>query len=207
MTNTLEYILDKYSVDRDQRPPIIIGGDHMMRRELCKLFRELDFKLGVELGVEQGLHARLLCTENPQAHIIGIDAWQAYNGYRDHVSQEKMDRLYFKAVERLAPFKNIELRREYSMDAVEYFEDGELDFVYIDGNHEFLYIAQDVAKWSKKVRSGGIVSGHDYKRLRGNYKCHVKDVVQAFMYSHDIKPWFVTVNKSPNWFYVKADGA
>jgi hypothetical protein len=38
------------------------------------------------------------------------------------------------------------------MDALNDFEDDSLDFVYIDGNHEFPYVAEDLFHWSKKVR-------------------------------------------------------
>ncbi len=48
------------------------------------------------------------------------------------------------------------------MDALEDFEDNSLDFVYIDGDHNFKHISEDIYEWTKKVRSGGIVSGHDY---------------------------------------------
>ena len=201
--NTLDYILDKYTLDRDARPPLIIHSQDQ-RLEVAKLFNELQFMTGVEVGVERGYYTEILARENPRAHIIGIDPWAAYREYRDHISQEKMDRFYFDAVKLLEPFNNVELRRAYSMDAVKDFKNGELDFVYIDGNHHFKYIAQDIVEWSKKVRRGGIVSGHDFKRMRGSYKIHVKDVVQAYMYAHAIRPWFVmSGDKSPSWFYVK----
>jgi len=202
VNSTLEYIIDKYNLNIKKKPPIVI--DEMVHRiHLAKLFHELDFKIGVELGVERGLYTITLARENPQAHIIGIDAWQAYGDYRDHVSQEKINGFYFDAVKRLQPFNNVEFRREFSMDAVERFKNNELDFVYIDANHSFRYIAEDIVEWSKKVRAGGIVSGHDFRRWQRSFSCHVKDVVHAYTYSHGIKPWFVTAERSPSWFYVK----
>ncbi len=48
------------------------------------------------------------------------------------------------------------------MEAAEDFEDNSIDFVYIDANHGFKYVAEDLWEWSKKVRSGGVISGHDY---------------------------------------------
>jgi predicted O-methyltransferase YrrM len=54
------------------------------------------------------------------------------------------------------------------MEAVKDFKDESLDFVFIDGNHQYSYVLEDITEWSKKVRSGGIVSGHDYFEFLDN---------------------------------------
>lgn len=41
------------------------------------------------------------------------------------------------------------------MDAVGEIEDGSLDFVFIDGNHSFEAVREDLMHWSRKVRPGG----------------------------------------------------
>ena len=101
------------------------------------------------------------------------------------------------------------------MDAVQDFDDASLDFVYIDGAHDFKNVADDVSEWTKKVKIGGIVFGHDYKRSRdtgGKYPVDVKDVVQAYTYSHKIDPWFILKNDikdpkfghdNPGWCFVR----
>jgi hypothetical protein len=137
-----------------------------------------------------------------------VDAWQAYKGYRDHVSQSKMDRFYAETSERLKPFaERSVIIKGWSVEVAEWFldMDKKLDYVYIDGNHEFTHVANDIAAWTPVVRKGGIIAGHDFKRSRGNYICHVKDVVQAWTYSHSIRPWFVfTKDKAPSWMWVNA---
>jgi hypothetical protein len=59
-------------------------------------------------------------------------------------------------------YPNHEMILELSMDAVKRFKDDSIDFVYIDANHQDPYVTQDIAEWTRRVRSGGIVSGHDY---------------------------------------------
>ena len=78
------------------------------------------------------------------------------------------------------------------MDALANFPDGSLDFVYIDGAHDFKNVAMDVCEWVKKVRPGGIFFGHDYKRS-SNPKAvqHVVDVINGYTYALGIKPWFI----------------
>lgn len=199
--NTLKYILDKYSIGENERAPHNLSIGRW--RDLPKLFAELGFTHGAEIGIEQGKYSERLCSLIPNLKLHAIDAWQAYDGYRDHVSQSKIDGFYRDTVKRLEPY-DVNIIRDFSMNAVSQFDDKSLDFVYIDANHEFVQVAQDIKAWSKKVRKGGIVAGHDFCRDKNrNYVNHVKDVVQAWTYSHGIKHWFVAKNnKSPSWFWV-----
>jgi hypothetical protein len=83
------------------------------------------------------------------------------------------------------------------MEAVKDFEDESLDFVYIDGHHGFKWVTEDIFEWSKKVRKGGIVSGHDYGLRRAESKpgrpmtMQVKIVIDAYTRAFDIKKWYV----------------
>lgn len=49
-----------------------------------------------------------------------------------------------------------------TVDASELYEDESLDFVFIDANHTYDAVKADINCWLPKVRSGGILAGHDY---------------------------------------------
>lgn len=186
--NTLSYIVQKYDLNLNvKRMPIDIP---ITRADLARLFTELDFKAGAEIGVEQGKYTEVLCRANPQARIFGVDAWRAYKGYREHVSQDKLDGFYRAAMARLEPY-NCKLMQRFSMDAVRDFKNGELDFVYIDANHDFQQVVNDLVEWSKKVRPGGIISGHDYRKTKNNIPFHVVHATHGFTDAYRIAPWFV----------------
>lgn len=186
--DTLDYIVTKFNVDLNRRSPILI--EDMSRKIMAETLCELGFNLGAEIGVAEGVHAEILCKANPDLKLYGIDAWQHYHGYLDYLTK-KLEDFYAKAQVRLAPY-NCEIVRKFSMDAVKDFDDKSLDFVYIDGGHDFLNVAQDICCWVEKVKPGGIIYGHDYGRSKGTrWLCHVKDVVNAYTYSHSIIPWFI----------------
>jgi predicted O-methyltransferase YrrM len=142
----------------------------------------------------------------PEAHLFLVDPWKAYRGYRDHVSQEKLDGFYEATEKRMAAVREsgYTLVRRFSMDALKYFKDGQLDFAFIDANHSFDFVMEDIIHWSKKVRPNGIVSGHDYFVGKGNRNHQVPIAVRAYTEAHNISPWFVCRgDHSPTWFYVK----
>ena len=141
---------------------------------------------------------------NPEATIYSIDPWEAYDRYAEPYTDEAIELCYNEAKKRLAGTGCV-IIREHSMEAVKKFKDGTLDFVYIDGNHEFQHVTNDIAEWGRKIRPGGIISGHDWVRYKRNPQhCHVKGVVNAWTFEHHIRPWFVLRGaRRSSWFWVK----
>jgi hypothetical protein len=199
--NTLEFILNRYDISKNQKSPVYLGRSRWA--SLTKLFRELDFKVGAEIGVERGRFSKMICQVNPQLKLYGIDAWQTYKGYRDHISQERLDEFYLETRNRMAPF-NCQLIRDWSMEAVKRFEDESLDFVFIDAAHDYKHAKEDIREWSKKVRKGGIVSGHDYINGLHGITYGIKQAVNEWVKKNKIEPLFLfKKDNCPTWMYVK----
>ena len=202
--NREQYIIDKYKINISKKPPYYIKISRW--KHLPYLLNELEIKTGAEVGVEQCKYSECLLSKIPDLKLHCIDCWETYKDYREK-KQGKYEEYYKKAVEKTKPFGDrAVLVKKYSMDAVKDFEDESLDFVYIDANHEFQQVTNDIAEWSKMVKKGGIIAGHDFTRLVNEYeRIDVKDVVQAWTYSKGIKVWFVTDegDRMPSWFWIK----
>lgn len=202
--NTLDYIAKKYNFDFSQKPPFYIGGG---REGLAILFKELGFKVGAEVGVRRAEYSEVLGRVIPGLKLYGVDAWTVYEGYRDILGGQDEYDINLKIAKERTAFFDCTLIKKWSMDAVKDFADESLDFVYLDANHDFPHVTEDINAWEKKIKIGGIISGHDFARSnQDRLKIHVKDVVQAWTRSHRISPWFViTGDSSPNWMYIKND--
>lgn len=170
------------------------------RDDLALFLGAAGFIKGAEIGVERGLYSEVLCKANPNIRLTCVDAWAPYPGYRIHVSADKLDGFYSDTIERLKPY-DVNIIRAFSIQGANHFQDGSLDFVYIDANHRLEQVIADLAAWSSKVRTGGIISGHDFGR--GSVG-HVKEAVEAWTSAYAIKPLFVLRgDRSPSWFYVQ----
>ena len=199
--NELAYIMDKWDL-MDVNSPILIPNK--TRVDLAQMFAELEYKKGAEIGTLKGNYAFTLAKSNRSAELYCVDPWKVYDGYGDNTNQDQLEGNHRKAFELLKPFNNVHFVYEFSMDALAQFDDGSLDYVYIDANHEWAYITQDIYYWEKKVRPGGIVSGHDYL-FEHRRRCHVKWAVDGYTEAFSIDPWFL-VGKSGralSWFWVK----
>jgi SAM-dependent methyltransferase len=192
---TLDYIIAKYGVIDFTSPIKIPGG----RSQLAKLFNELDFKIGVEVGVWKGQYSQKLCQRNPGVKLYCIDPWEVYEGFPR--GKESMERAYEITKETLKEY-SCNIIRKPSMEAVKNFDDETLDFVYIDGDHHFENVLEDIREWSKKVRPGGIVSGHDYRCYwRNTEDVGVSKAVD--MCAEGKKLFVYNWDRSSSWFYVK----
>lgn len=195
MTSTNTRIAELWQVNLTQPSPIDIPNVDRWH-SLTKLFADLKFTTGAEIGVERGQFSKRLCTSNPGLKLYCIDPWLAYPGYREHVTQSKLDDFYAETQWRLAPFDCVIIRKP-SIEAAADIPTRSLDFIYLDGNHSLLHVVQDLCYWVPKVRRGGIVAGHDYahqsnKRL----PMHVIEGVNAYVQAYEIKQWFLLGRKN-----------
>jgi len=200
---TLDYIVKKYNIDLTKPSPFWLKFNRVI--DLPQLFKQLDFTKGAEIGALEGNFSEILCRELPETKIYSIDPWEFYPVHKNFRKEWMYEPIYQRAKERLSKYPNSMIIRKKSMDAVKDFEDESLDFVFIDADHRFQFITNDIAEWSKKVRHGGIISGHDFAEgSRSHEFVHVKSVVEAWTYSYRIHPWFVLDHPlERGWMWVK----
>ncbi|WP_299526761.1 class I SAM-dependent methyltransferase [Winogradskyella sp.] len=80
-------------------------------------------------------------------------------------SQKKMDEVYNYIVDKFKKEinnKQLEIKRNFSSEALSTFPNDSLDWVYIDGNHTYDYVKKDLNISWNKVKIGGFITGDDY---------------------------------------------
>lgn len=200
--DTLNFVKTKYNVPDGAKR---IRLDGLFRKDLYVLFSELGFYTGCEVGVRSGKNACQMFNKIPELTLHCVDLWRPFIDVQSRRSHRVNYHLAKKNLKEYIEDERAKIIRKSSIDAVKKFEDGSLDFVYIDANHRFDFVMQDIIKWSKKVRVGGIVSGHDYYK---SDKYGVKLAVDAYVKAHKINPWFVLDDEVPkaesknSWFWV-----
>lgn len=198
--NPTEYILNKYRLSGNDIPYVI--SDKSEKTDFANLLRELGYKKGAEIGVEKGQFSQILCQNIPDLELTCVDSWTKIPGYRERHNAIQ-DSNYQITISRLSPY-HCHVIKGFSTDVAKTIPNESLDFVYIDANHEFRHCTDDISDWSKKVRKGGIVSGHDFNYFRAPQELiHTKYVVLAWTQAYNIKPWFV-FDKHKIWFWVKS---
>jgi hypothetical protein len=215
--NTLLSVIETYTASPPRHASLPVQIPNVGRDDLPALFRELGFTTGAEIGVEKGIYSETLCKAG--LTLTCVDSWIGLSGSPE--PGRDMEASYEETVRRLTPY-GCTILRMTSREAAAKIEDGSLDFVYIDAAHDLFHVIEDIHLWTPKVRIGGIIAGHDYrksqhagspdKRAR-NTSHHVAEAVNAYTESYDIRPWFVLGRKDRrkgekrdrerSWFWIR----
>lgn len=154
--------------------------------------------IGAEIGVHLGdFSAQLLAATSPrELHLI--DPWEYHTGstYKNawyggaaQQGQAELDSRHDRVLDRFADniaSGQVTVHRRYSTDALALFPDDYFDWVYIDGNHLYEYVKQDIALSIQKVRPGGYITGDDYTE-GGWWQGGVKKAVDEFTGSDSLQ--------------------
>lgn len=153
------------------------------REEFGDMLRAMGLTgVAVEVGVLSGVFSNILYSKCPFIAFFLVDSWKAVGGERVIEDLERCNKTYeiaYKQVKEFAAGKNVYMIRDVSLEAAKIFNDGQLDFVYIDAEHYKRYVERDIEAWWPKVKKGGVLAGHDY--YTGiNWEYYVKGAVDEF---------------------------
>lgn len=132
--------------------------------------------IGVELGSFKADFASLIVKEW-SGKLFLIDPWRELTDteYDDASNHKNHTDVYASAINNLSGFEDRAIMiRAKGEQVLDFFKDYSLDFVYIDANHTYESVKEDINMWYPKVKIGGIVAGHDFLPLecynKENYK-------------------------------------
>lgn len=132
------------------RPMTLYMINHMKRNPLT----------GVEIGVLRGHNSYNILKNLPIKLMYLVDSYKQYENYRIYANptrdEAKAHRLLKEFEDRIIWLKGLSERVAKDIP-------NGLDFVYIDGNHDYGYVKKDIELYWPKVRVGGILGGHDFR--------------------------------------------
>jgi hypothetical protein len=122
--------------------------------------------IGCEVGANFGMNIVYFLDNLPNIKkIIAIDPYLSYDDRitgGEIVPQETMDRVLEAFLVNVEPYKDkIKFIHDTSDNAYTQIEDGSLDYVFIDGDHNYEAVIKDMKHFYDKVKVGGIFAGHD----------------------------------------------
>lgn len=119
--------------------------------------------------------------------LFCVDLWTPY-------SQEYDETVVYKAEEEFdlmrENYENIVKIKSDSVDASLMFPNNFFDLIYVDADHSEIPFRKDMTSWIPKVKTGGIISGHDYYFVREYLRQFTQD--QGVMVFED-----------ESWFFIK----
>ena len=167
-----------------------------------------DAKLrGAEVGVWKGQCSAALLSRLLNLTLYMVDRWSVYSEQekaRDPISLQvrraqqafaSADIRARRAVQRYG--RRAKILKMSSAEAVCLFEDATFDFVFIDGDHSYEGVRDDIERWLAKVKPGGWLCGHDYTRAgkRPGITRAVDEAFRGTIEADDDSTWFYRVGE------------
>jgi len=186
--------------------------------EVAKLVIENNCQKVAEIGIYNGRGMRKTLRNEKANEIIkeywAIDPYKPLTHYLDMGKQfRSMGRhgedhwkiIYLKALSYTPFFPQLKVIKLTSEEAVtlfpkRYFPDGYFDLVFIDAEHSYEGVKQDIQLWKPLLKSKGILCGHDYHGQYGARYPGVKQAVDELLGEENIKELPDCV-----WLYTKGN--
>lgn len=132
--------------------------------DFCNFLKERNVKRILEIGSYAGESINMFKSIlGEDVVIVAIDPWHELHDENDLIHESD-----FQPVERLfndnvLKHTNIVKCKIYSQDIADMFADEYFDCLYVDGLHTYEQVKIDLQFYVSKVKTGGIISGHDYE--------------------------------------------
>ena len=103
----------------------------------------------IEVGCFSGVSSRIFALNCNKLHCVDPYSWPAV------FEAEKM----FESI--MSDYPNIKKIKLTSVEASRLYENHSVDFIYIDADHTYHAVLEDIDSWVSKVKNGGYLGGHD----------------------------------------------
>jgi len=177
-------MIDKFDLTKQVKKALTVLTGHRKTEAKCKQsIKEATFMCKcatsvkgniVEIGTAHGGGTILLCLASPESVVYTIDNRKEYG--------ERSAALISKYPIKSNKFNII---TGLSEDVAKTWNHGEVDLLFIDGEHWEDPVFGDISTWLPHVKQGGLVLFHDYfeeKDWNGSrWKCGVKKGIDKYM--------------------------
>lgn len=169
--------------------------------ELVDILNEIGSNLvGCEIGVCYGWNLVYMIENISLKKIYAIDPYTPYiDGPAGIIYKSTLDIMETHFLENTSEYECIHYLKLKSDDAHAYIDDASLDFVFIDGDHSFEQVYKDLKNYYPKIKTSGILSGHDYNFDYENDK-PVKRALKLFMKEFNILDERLKFCKNDSWY-------
>ena len=134
---------------------------------IIDLIKNVKNPIGIEIGSDVGETASYLLETRKDLFLHCIDPYETYIDWNGNNLNDR-EAVLKTFVERMKPYEDrYDLLKMKSDRGAKQFFDDSVDFVFIDGLHEYEQTLRDCLNYWPIVKSGGLFCGHDYNTIPG----------------------------------------
>lgn len=119
----------------------------------------------VEVGTWKGRSAAFMAVEiinsRKPIRFVTVDHFQGSPNHGDDpdVAAGRLEEVARANLRRVG--QAVEVLALPSLEAAQLFDDGSIDFIFLDGTHDYDSVKADLLAWKPKLKPGGLIAGDD----------------------------------------------
>jgi predicted O-methyltransferase YrrM len=144
------------------------GNQKIGLEQICNFIKEKigDDLLIVEIGSYCGSGSTIIANTFKNSKLFCVDPWEKYvedcsiyDINKQELELKEAEQIFDK---KILNYNNVIKNKMASIEFAKNITNETIDFVYIDGNHQYSSVKEDIEIWKPKIKQGGIIGGHDY---------------------------------------------
>jgi hypothetical protein len=147
----------------------------------------------LEIGIFRGDFLNYLVSECNYGSIDAVDLFEGITCSGDadgnNVQHYDVGKSYIELLDKYKSNENIQIHKANSITFLQNVEDNYYDIIYIDGDHSYTGVKNDMENAYKKIKNKGYIMGHDYEmnmeKANTTYEFGVKEAVDEFCINYN----------------------
>ena len=153
-----------------------------------------------EIGVWRGDFSYEIFKYVSPRRLVLVDPWIYNKKIRgcapqvkgiEPINQKFFDQAKFSTFKKFNGLDNVTILDTSSKNASKKYEDNFFDYIYIDGEHSYKAVYEDLIYWYPKLKQNGKIFGDDFYWREEDNSFSVKKAYDDFIFKHKIKKWCV----------------
>lgn len=146
-----------------------------------------------EVGVAEGFYSQIVLDSLQPSKIYLIDLYQHSSPHNEYLPENHFSYITNK-------FKNnsrVFIKKGLSWDMLNTLESDSLDYLYIDGDHSYKSVQNDIQAAYRVVKSGGVIQFNDYTTFSPveNMRYGVLNAVNEFIQKYSPEVLGISLDK------------
>jgi len=154
----------------------------------------------VEVGVWKGHFSKKILDISQPNLLVLVDSWRFDEKVRgcapqvegeEPLSQKFFDEAKTETYNKFRSNKNVTILDLNSSEASAQYQDNFFDYIYLDAEHSYKAVSNDLDKWYPKLKNNGVLFGDDYYWREMDDTLSLHQAYQDFIKKHKIRKWCV----------------
>ena len=153
-----------------------------------------------EIGVWRGEFSNLIYNFSLPKKLILVDPWVFDPKIRgcapqvdgnEPLNQKFFDDAKLSVYKKFKGLEEVNILDTDSFNASTIYDDNYFDYIYIDGEHSYNAVFNDLTYWYPKLKKNGKIFGDDFYWREEDNSFSVKKAYEDFILQYNIKKWCV----------------